>query len=131
MFRALFVSAAIAATAIGTASTAVASPDSNDAPTIPAECTYGAYQIPVNCSPAGPTPRWAQACNDVGKLAYDDTDVGTTIGTIWCDGKSWKRMGQPPFGVHTTGTSCDDPAVEPFEMSASDDDYLITCDWSE
>ena len=38
------------------------------------------------------------------------------------------RKAPATTGVHSTGTSCNEPNVPVFAMSKSDDGYLIQCD---
>jgi serine/threonine protein kinase, bacterial len=76
--------------------------------------------VPATASSA---PVLGGVCSDVDKLAYD---AGANT-QIVCEANTWDRA-PVTSGVHSTGTSCDEPNVPVFAMSKSDDGYLIQCD---
>jgi len=131
VIRLLLAATTAGAAALGFASSAAAAP-----PPAPTGCIITGYMVPMGCdqttAAANGVPRWGNACNDRNKLAWDDTDVGTVIGAILCDGNVWTRMGQPPQGVHALGSPCgDDDGVQPFEFSATPDNHLVVCNWMQ
>jgi hypothetical protein len=130
VIRLLLAVTTAGAAALGFASSTAA------APPAPTGCIIAGYMVPMGCdqttAAANGVPRWGNACNDLNKLAWDDTDVGTVIGTIRCDGNIWTRMGQPPEGVHPVGSPCGgDDGVMPFEFSQTPDNHLIVCNWMQ
>jgi serine/threonine-protein kinase len=76
--------------------------------------------VPATASSA---PVLGGVCSDVDKLAYDP---GANTQVV-CEGNTWDKA-PDTAGVHSTGTSCDEPNVPVFAMSKSDDGYLIQCD---
>ena len=76
--------------------------------------------VPATASSA---PVLGGVCSDVDKLAYDSTANTQIV----CEANTWDRA-PATTGVHSTGTSCDEPNVPVFAMSKSDDGYLIQCD---
>jgi hypothetical protein len=119
VIRLLLVATTAGAAALGFAASVAAAP-----PPPPTGCIITGYMLPMGCdqtsAAANGVPRWGNSCNDLNKLAWDDTDVGTVIGAIRCDGNVWTRMGQPPQGVHELGSPCGgDDGVQPFELSAT------------
>ncbi len=76
--------------------------------------------VPATASPA---PVLGGVCSDVDKLAYD---AGANT-QIVCEANTWDKA-PATNGVHSTGTSCDEPNIPVFAMSKSDDGYLIQCD---
>lgn len=124
MFRWLMISAAMASAAIGASGSVVAAP----LPFVTG-CPNGTYLTYYEtCAPlVGPQSglTWGEPCSETNKLAYIEDP---SIKTLWCNGHEWRRMGNPPNGVHTVGTPCE-PGILPFELSSTDDDFLITCNW--
>jgi serine/threonine-protein kinase len=76
--------------------------------------------VPATASSA---PVLGGVCSDVDKLAYD---AGANTQVV-CEANTWDKA-PDTAGVHSTGTSCDEPNVPVFAMSKSDDGYLIQCD---
>jgi serine/threonine protein kinase, bacterial len=76
--------------------------------------------VPATASSA---PVLGGVCSDADKLAYDSTANTQIV----CEANTWDRA-PATTGVHSTGTSCDEPNVPVFAMSKSDDGYLIQCD---
>src|SRR6201996_8253337 len=76
--------------------------------------------VPATASSA---PVLGGVCSDADKLAYDSTANTQIV----CEANTWDRA-PATTGVHSTGTSCDQPNVPVFAMSKSDDGYLIQCD---
>jgi len=76
--------------------------------------------VPATASSA---PVLGGVCSDVDKLAYD---AGANTQVV-CEANTWDKA-PDTTGVHSTGTSCDEPNVPVFAMSKSDDGYLIQCD---
>jgi serine/threonine protein kinase, bacterial len=76
--------------------------------------------VPATASSA---PVLGGVCSDADKLAYD---AGANT-QIVCETNTWDKA-PATTGVHSTGTSCDEPNVPVFAMSKSDDGYLIQCD---
>jgi serine/threonine-protein kinase len=72
---------------------------------------------------ASSVPVLGGVCSDVDKLSYDSTANTQIV----CEANTWDRA-PATTGVHSTGTSCDEPNVPVFAMSKSDDGYLIQCD---
>jgi serine/threonine-protein kinase len=76
--------------------------------------------VPATASSA---PVLGGVCSDVDKLSYDSAANTQIV----CEANTWDKA-PATTGVHSTGTSCDEPNVPVFAMSKSDDGYLIQCD---
>jgi serine/threonine-protein kinase len=85
----------------------------------PAEVTAA----PVASGATSPAPVLGGSCSDIDKIAYDSTANEQVV----CEGNTWDKA-PVTTGVHSIGTSCDEPDVPVFAMSMSDDGHLIQCD---
>ncbi|MBO0865465.1 MAG: serine/threonine protein kinase [Mycobacterium sp.] len=76
-------------------------------------------------APAAPSsaPTLGGPCTDTDKLAYDSTANAQVV----CEDNTWDKA-PTTTGVHSLGTSCDEPDIPVFAMSMSDDGHLIECD---
>jgi serine/threonine-protein kinase len=83
----------------------------------------GLTAAPVASGATSPAPVLGGSCSDIDKIAYDSTANEQVV----CEGNTWDKA-PVTTGVHSIGTSCDEPDVPVFAMSMSDDGHLIQCD---